>query len=349
LRAHLVCPDCKQPLIQIPLHSRLSHVCPGGHGKAFPTATVRKWVKKDQLHPFDLCLNQGRSGKRSCVRCKSSMKVIALRKGFEIDHCGGCELLWFDKNEFESIPQKSAHEIEREAVGFEFTVESGFLLQHSPWDDPDLEQKKFPWITVLIILSCTALTHLARAQDLKFFLFDSEQPLRYLGAPFLLSIFTHLNIGHLANNMIFLFTHGSVLEEATGEINFLKIFFLCGISGALLQGILMPGSVSLGASGAIAGVFTFLAITRPELRKQSVKQYWMIPFSVTTFTSFTTKIPIGIALLLWFLPQVVGAFFQMRDGTSIGFLAHLGGALMGAFLTTSKEFQIMSITKRKNA
>ncbi|RLI22485.1 rhomboid family intramembrane serine protease, partial [Candidatus Bathyarchaeota archaeon] len=71
----------------------------------------------------------------------------------------------------------------------------------------------------------------------------------------LTSMFVHANIMHLANNMIFLLIFGLRAEELFRETEYLVIYFASGLFGNILTLSLGLNVVSVGASGAIFGVF----------------------------------------------------------------------------------------------
>src|SRR5687767_5906655 len=71
--------------------------------------------------------------------------------------------------------------------------------------------------------------------------------------------FLHADFFHLLSNMFFgVWMFGRYIEDRLGKINFLKLYFLSGIAGGLLQAILglafpnVYGGATLGAS---AGAF----------------------------------------------------------------------------------------------
>src|SRR5262245_29466668 len=69
------------------------------------------------------------------------------------------------------------------------------------------------------------------------------------------SMFLHLGIVHIAFNMYALYLFGPVLEQLYGHLEYLVIYFLCGIGGSVLTILLAPDSSAVGASGAIFGLF----------------------------------------------------------------------------------------------
>src|SRR5262245_60199867 len=69
-------------------------------------------------------------------------------------------------------------------------------------------------------------------------------------------MFLHGSLLHLAGNLLYLWVFGNNVEEALGRGRFILFFLLCGVSAALLQGVIYRGSPvpMIGASGAISGV-----------------------------------------------------------------------------------------------
>lgn len=72
------------------------------------------------------------------------------------------------------------------------------------------------------------------------------------------SMFLHFGFEHLMNNMIALAAIGWNLEQETGKIKFLLIYFVSGLSGNILSAyadiFTQDYSVSAGASGAVFGI-----------------------------------------------------------------------------------------------
>ena len=72
----------------------------------------------------------------------------------------------------------------------------------------------------------------------------------------LTSIFVHVDIVHLALNMLFLIIFGLRAEELFTTEEYFSIYMLSGLSGSLLTLFLMsPYTLSAGASGAIFGMY----------------------------------------------------------------------------------------------
>lgn len=69
------------------------------------------------------------------------------------------------------------------------------------------------------------------------------------------SLFIHANITHLVGNMLFLLIFGLKIEELIDNVYYLVIYFASGLLGNLLSLLLGPQVISVGASGAIFGLF----------------------------------------------------------------------------------------------
>ena len=80
-------------------------------------------------------------------------------------------------------------------------------------------------------------------------------PARVLAAPWtpLTYMFAHGSIGHIFFNMLVLFFFGPRVEERLGSSRFVTLYFVSGLTGALLSSF-NPLIPIIGASGAIFGV-----------------------------------------------------------------------------------------------
>ncbi|MDH7563910.1 MAG: rhomboid family intramembrane serine protease [Candidatus Bathyarchaeota archaeon] len=115
------------------------------------------------------------------------------------------------------------------------------------------------------------------------------------------AIFVHANIVHLVGNMFFLLIFGLRAEELFSIRQYGAIYLLSGIAGNLTTLLLGPGIVSVGASGAVFGVFGACAIYIRRAVGQSI---------------------VG-ALFLSFLLLIMGA------DARVNIVAHLGGLVTG--------------------
>jgi membrane associated rhomboid family serine protease len=148
-------------------------------------------------------------------------------------------------------------------------------------------------------------------------------------APFWLTIFTsmflHGSLIHLGGNMLFLWIFGNNIEDSMSRLAFVVFYLLGGLAALGLQVATDPNSqvVTIGASGAIAGVLGAYARLYPRARVVT------IVFIVIFFTIVT--LPALLVLGLWFLLQLLPAFSQPvgSGGGGVAYFAHIGGFLFG--------------------
>ncbi|HYH72990.1 MAG TPA: rhomboid family intramembrane serine protease, partial [Nocardioides sp.] len=120
----------------------------------------------------------------------------------------------------------------------------------------------------------------------------------------LTSVFTHVEIWHLAMNMFALFIFGPILEGIVGRARFLAVYLLSGLASSVFV-IYLSGadSSTVGASGAIFGLLGALLVVARKARLQS---QWLVQ-----------------NLVLGVVVTVVGLRYISWQG-------HLGGLLGGA-------------------
>ncbi|MBB1245636.1 rhomboid family intramembrane serine protease [Streptomyces durbertensis] len=140
--------------------------------------------------------------------------------------------------------------------------------------------------------------------------FDPFSPPELLGVAdgewyrLITSAFLHQEFWHIGFNMMALWFLGPPLEAALGRARFLTLYLLSALGGNVLTYWLMePNVMSLGASGAIFGLFGATAVLMRRMR------YDMRPIAVL----------LGINLVITFVP-----------GLNIAWQAHLGGLVVGA-------------------
>ena len=90
----------------------------------------------------------------------------------------------------------------------------------------------------------------------------------------LTSVFTHVEIWHLAMNMFALFIFGPVLEGIIGRARFLAVYLLSGLASSVFVIFLAdPDSSTVGASGAIFGLLGALLVVA---RKARLNSQWLV-------------------------------------------------------------------------
>ena len=137
------------------------------------------------------------------------------------------------------------------------------------------------------------------------------------------SMFLHVDLWHVAGNVVFLYFFGRLVESRLGASRFLTLYALSGLVAALSQIGVDPFSTipMVGASGAISGVLGAAVLLAPRER-------------LTLWTPFTLFIPVTLTLFSFGALYLTLQFFGVLvGGTSIAFWAHIGGFSAG-WLTT---------------
>lgn len=126
---------------------------------------------------------------------------------------------------------------------------------------------------------------------------------------------------HILFNMFGLFMFGRILENVWGHKRFLFFYLACGVGAALthllIQYLTGGFSLTVGASGAIMGVFVAFAYLFPNT------ELMIIPIPVPIKAKWAI---LGMAAI-----DLFGGVAKI-SGDNIAHFAHLGGALTGFLL-----------------
>ena len=99
------------------------------------------------------------------------------------------------------------------------------------------------------------------------------------------AMFVHANIVHLTGNMFFLLIFGLRAEELFNTKEYLAIYLLSGLAGNLLTLLRGPEMISVGASGAIFGLFGAVTIYIRRAVGQSIINALMYAFFLLFLSS----------------------------------------------------------------
>lgn len=127
-------------------------------------------------------------------------------------------------------------------------------------------------------------------------------------------MFLHGGLMHLLFNMLALFFFGPRVESRIGSRRFTILYFISGLTGALLSFAFSPGAAIIGASAGVFGVMLAFAYFWPDA---PIMIWGIIPVPARILVIITTLIA------FWF-------GFGGRGG-NIAHFAHLGG-YAGAYL-----------------
>ncbi|OXG03930.1 rhomboid family intramembrane serine protease [Flavobacterium araucananum] len=145
----------------------------------------------------------------------------------------------------------------------------------------------------------------------------SGEQIRMLSSGFL-----HVDIMHLAFNMLTLWFFAPVVIQWLGTFSFVLVYFGSLIFGSLLTMLFHKNDYSyraVGASGAVTGVLYSAILLQPDMM---LGIFFVIPIPAYLF---------GILYLLY-------SIYGMRaKNDNIGHTAHFGGAIGGYLITLIKE------------
>ena len=127
-------------------------------------------------------------------------------------------------------------------------------------------------------------------------------------------MFLHAGFTHILFNMLGLFFFGPRVEARLGSRRFWQLYFISGVSGALLSVAFAPNSAIIGASAAVFGVMLAFAMFWP---RDQILIWGIIPVEARWLVVITT------ALALY------SGLGGSRGG--VADFAHLGGYL-GAWI-----------------
>ncbi len=159
------------------------------------------------------------------------------------------------------------------------------------------------------------------------------------------SVFTHVEIWHVAMNMFALFIFGPTLEGIVGRARFLAVYLIAGLASSVLV-LYLSGQYgsTVGASGALFGLLGALLVTA---RKARLNSQWLVQ-NLTLGVIITV---VGWRMISWqghlggFLGGVVAAAIiayaprANRTGVQWGGLAALTGVLL---LLTALRISMLS-------
>ncbi len=148
-------------------------------------------------------------------------------------------------------------------------------------------------------------------------------PAQILERPWMLVtyMFLHANLFHIGFNMFALWIFGPRVEARIGGPNFLAMYLVSGVGGALLS-FAPPQAPTLGASGAIMGVMVAYAMYWPHER---FLIWGVIPVQV------------WILVAIYVVMDVSGAVGV--GGAGVAHFAHLGGLISGYLYLKVMQFR----------
>jgi membrane associated rhomboid family serine protease len=145
---------------------------------------------------------------------------------------------------------------------------------------------------------------------------------------------------HLLFNCLGLYFFGREVEQAVGRSSFLRLYFVSGISGGLLQSLttfLLPNHPDVSVVGASAGVLGLVAAFAALFPERDL-MFWILFFPVRLKAKY----------LLWFsaLLSIYGTIIPFDN---VAHAAHLGGIAAGlAYLRWGMQAESFLAQRRRN-
>lgn len=138
----------------------------------------------------------------------------------------------------------------------------------------------------------------------------------------LTSGFLHVDIAHLAFNMLTFYFFAPIVLQQFGDLGFLTIYFGSLVSGSLLTYFFHKDEYhyrAVGASGAVTGIIYSSILLYPDMQ---LLLFFAIPIPGYIF---------GIGYLMYSI------YGMKAKSDNIGHTAHFGGAIGGYLITLIKE------------
>ena len=144
------------------------------------------------------------------------------------------------------------------------------------------------------------------------------------------SMFMHGGLLHLGGNMLFLWIFGNNVEDSMGRPRFVLFYLLGGLAALLGQTLIDPNSPAptVGASGAIAAVLGGYALLYPRAR--------VVTLIIIIIFFTIVELPALVVLGAWFAIQVFYGAAELGQpiggSGGVAYFAHIGGFVFGLAL-----------------
>lgn len=125
----------------------------------------------------------------------------------------------------------------------------------------------------------------------------------------LTAMFLHSDLAHLGSNMLFLLIYGIRYEELRNTRDLLIVYLISGLIGNVFT-LLIPDIITLGASGAVFGIFGALLVV---LREHRIKNKQGLIFLAIMYFTLTIDMNTNIiAHLGGFLGGIIVQYLIFR-------------------------------------
>ena len=151
----------------------------------------------------------------------------------------------------------------------------------------------------------------------------------------LTSCFCHVDRSHLSNNLFLLLLFGRSVEDDLGWGGLLLSYVFCGVVSSLVSISLLPkNAVSIGASGAVFGLFTVSTLAKLSWKDLD----WRKVVEVSVLGEFVFR-------------QITSEISTAAGGgmSGINHVAHLSGAAAGAILVYGMRTTVARFDRAEEA
>nr|KJB54852.1 hypothetical protein B456_009G051800 [Gossypium raimondii] len=157
------------------------------------------------------------------------------------------------------------------------------------------------WI-ILLNLGIYVADHLFKFQGIQSLYLYHNWPAWY---QFITSTFCHANWKHLSSNLFFLYIFGKLVEEEEGSFALWLSYIFTGAGANIVSWLVLPrNAVSVGASGAVFGLFAISVLVKVmEAAQASTGLFGLsYPLQNVNHIAHLSGALIGV-LLVWLLSK----------------------------------------------
>ncbi|TYK31329.1 rhomboid-like protein 11 [Cucumis melo var. makuwa] len=175
------------------------------------------------------------------------------------------------------------------------------------------------WI-ILLNIGIYVADHIFQVRNIGALYLYHNRPAWY---QFFTATFCHANWNHLSSNLFFLYIFGKLVEEEEGNFALWLSYILTGVGANVVSWLILPrNAVSVGASGAVFGLFTISVLVK-------MSWDWRKILEVLILGQFVIEKVMEAAQASTALS---GSFRGGHPSQNVNHVAHLSGALVGVLL-----------------
>lgn len=172
------------------------------------------------------------------------------------------------------------------------------------------------WI-LLLNIGIFVADHMFQVRGIKALYLYHNWPTWY---QFVTATFCHANWNHLSSNLFFLYIFGKLVEEEEGNFALWLSYVLTGAGANLVSWLILPrNAVSVGASGAVFGLFAISVLVKMSWDWRKILEVLILGQFVVERVMEAAQASTGLS----------GGGSTLQN---VNHIAHLSGALIGVAL-----------------